>query len=99
MANVTVADVLTRLRALMSAYPNLGTDLSDGAEIEALPAYFVEAGEATREGVRGRRLVTRQYLLTFYVTEIAKIDDRVEVEAAKTDCYAWIDPLADYLSN
>jgi hypothetical protein len=100
MANVTVADVLTRLRALMAAYsPALGTDLSDGAPVVSLPAYYVEAGEATREGVRGRRLVSRQYIITVYVSQIARIDDRVETEAAKTACYVWIDPLANYLSG
>lgn len=104
MANVTVRDVFTRLRLLLVAFRNasgtaLGTDISDGAAIAAYPAYMVEAGEATRQGTKDRRLVARAYTITVYVEEIPRIEDDAAVEAAKTRCYDWIDDLADYLSE
>lgn len=99
MAAVTIDQLRDSGRAILAAFPSVGTDVSEGASMAALPAYEVTVGGSTRR-LSGRRwAVTRTVRVWVYAAEIADVNDEAEVRTKYMTAEALIDPIADLFAE
>lgn len=96
MAAPTVKEQNDRIRAIMAAYPGIGTDASEGADIAALPAFIVNPlGTTQRQQNAAKRwLVTREFEvigLIALMSDASKFASRYDAyESAESVLEAWI---------
>lgn len=98
MAAVTIAQIRTNVRAILATYPGIGTDLSTGAALAALPAYEVTSGAGTRTLSGKRWVVTRTVRIWVYGAEVTDPTNETEVRAAFAATEAYIDEFADLIA-
>lgn len=101
--SASIDDIRFRILAIAASYgnPPLGTNIALGEDIRLLPAYTCIAANATWQTISTQRyLVTRNYELWVYVTEIGKgTTDETVVREAINDCAPWIVGLASFYSK
>lgn len=96
-----IADYEQRVRDILATYPGIGTDVSEGAAIAALPAYeaTTTTGHATRRKSGRRYVVTRRVSVWVYVCELRDSTDELLVRQDLAKAKALIDPIADFLGD
>ena len=99
MAAVTIADLRTRVRAIVATHSGIGTDVTTGIALAAVPAYEVTSGGATRVLSGRRAVVTRTLRIWVYALEIVDVTNEAEVRSAFVTAEALIDPIADLLAE
>jgi hypothetical protein len=97
MAAPTILAQNDRIRAIMAAYPGIGTDVSEGAALAALPAFIVNPlGTTQRQKAAAKRwLVTREFEVIGLITAVSGdtgkwVNRAAAYEAAEPVLEAWI---------
>lgn len=98
MSSPTIKAQNDRIRAIMAAYPAIGTDLSDGAALVSLPAFVVAPNGATRQAHSPRRRrVTRQFEIIGVVSRMTKITSLANRLAVYADAEAVLEAWVSWL--
>lgn len=98
MSSPTIKAQNDRIRAIMAAYPAIGTDLSEGAALVSLPAFVVAPNGATYQPHSPRRYqVTRQYEIIGLVSEMTKITSLANRLTGYSDAEAVLQAWVSWL--
>lgn len=101
MTTPTVGDYITRVRAIIAAVPGVGTDVTDGAVMTAVPGFevYAKGAQHRREGRAGRHVVTRPLSLRVYYVFLDTNDLSKEppISGARGTVQSAIDTYADAL--
>lgn len=101
MAAVTMAQLRTRVRAIMALYSGIGTDATgESVPIAAYPAFEVTpvSGEGNRVLSGGRYVVTRRMRILVHVQEVNPSDDAA-VFTAFAAAEAHVDAICNHFLN
>lgn len=100
MSSPTILEQNNRIRAIMATFPGIGTDLSEGAVLVALPAFVVAPNGATRQPHSPtRRRVTRQFEIIGVVSEMTKITSLANRLAVYADAEAVLEAWVSWLTK
>src|SRR5689334_10185861 len=98
---VGINDVIDRVRAIVALYSGIGTDITEGAALAALPAYEVyrrSSVEASKVEAR-HSAVARTYVLRVYAALDEDPEDDTNARIAIRAANAYVVPLIKHIQG
>lgn len=105
MTTITSATTyVTRMRAILATITGIGTDVSDGVDLQDTPGYevFLKSGQHQRSGGNKRRDVARTLSVRVYYTRLEDASKeealRIARAAVQDEIEAWVDHIFDHVN-
>lgn len=97
MTTPTADTYATRLRAILATIAGIGTDVTDGDDLEVTPGYEVYLKSARHERTSGakRRSVSRTLSVRVYYSIVENAANEAQLRAARTAVQAVIEAYVD----